>query len=99
MHASGSNGMLRSFCGRSRPGHNAASAFRRPKITLANPLIDSCQQHAGLLGELPTPVRAALVQAEKPEAEQRNLLAGNSLNGSEKKLYELLPVEEPIHID
>jgi DNA processing protein len=52
-----------------------------------------------VIEELPTPVRAALVQAEQPEAEQRNLLAGNSLNGSEKKLYELLTAEEPVHID
>ena len=37
--------------------------------------------------EFPTPVRAALVQAEKPEVEQRNLLAAAALNGSEKKLF------------
>jgi len=52
-----------------------------------------------VIEELPTPVRAALVQAEQPEAEQRNLLAGAALNGSEKKLYELLSAEQPIHID
>lgn len=52
-----------------------------------------------VIEELPTPVRAALVQAEKPEAEQRNLLAADSLNGSEKKLYELLSAEEPVPID
>jgi DNA processing protein len=52
-----------------------------------------------VIEELPTPVRAALVQAEQPEAEQRNLLAGAALNGSEKKLYELLGAEEPIPID
>lgn len=52
-----------------------------------------------VIEELPTPVRAALVQAEKPEAEQRNLLAADGLNGSEKKLYELLNAEEPVHID
>jgi DNA processing protein len=52
-----------------------------------------------VIEELPTPVRAALVQAEKPEAEQRNLLAGAALNGSEKKLYELLSVEQQVHID
>ena len=39
-----------------------------------------------VIEELPTPVRAALVQAEQPEAEQRNLLAVNGLNGSEKKV-------------
>lgn len=52
-----------------------------------------------VIEELPTPIRAALVQAEKPEAEQRNLLAADGLNGSEKKLYELLNAEEPVHID
>jgi len=52
-----------------------------------------------VIEELPTPIRAALVQAEKPEAEQRNLLAAASLNGSEKKLYELLSADEPAHID
>lgn len=52
-----------------------------------------------VIEELPTPVRAALVEAEKPEAEQRNLLASAALNGSEKKLYELLNADEPVHID
>jgi len=51
-----------------------------------------------VIEELPTPIRAALLQAERPEAEQRNLLAA-ALNGSEKKLYELLSAEEPVHID
>ena len=52
-----------------------------------------------VIEELPTPVRAALVQAEQPEAEQRNLLAAASLNGSAKKLYELLSADDPLHID
>ncbi len=52
-----------------------------------------------VIEELPTPVRAVLVQAEQPEAEQRNLLLAASLNNSEKKLYELLSAEEPRHID
>jgi DNA processing protein len=52
-----------------------------------------------VIEELPTPVRAALVQAEQPEAEQRNLLAAASLNSSEKKLYDLLSTDEPKHID
>ena len=52
-----------------------------------------------VIEELPTPVRAALVQAEKPEAEQRNLLAADGLNASEKKLYELLSAEEQVPID
>src|SRR5712664_3663100 len=52
-----------------------------------------------VIEELPTPVRAALTQAEQPEAEQRNLLAAAALNGSQKKLYELLSADELVHID
>jgi len=52
-----------------------------------------------VIEEPPTPNRAALQQAERPEAEQRSLLAAAALNGSEKKLYELLSAEEPVHID
>jgi DNA processing protein len=52
-----------------------------------------------VIEELPTPVRAALVKAERPEAEQRNLLAFAALGASEKKLYQLLVVEETRHID
>ncbi len=52
-----------------------------------------------VIEELPTPVRAALQQAEQPEAEQRNLIAAASLDGSQKKLYELLNAEEPMPID
>jgi DNA processing protein len=52
-----------------------------------------------VIEELPTPIRAALLQAEQPEAEQRNLLAAASLDGSQKKLYELLNAEEPMPID
>jgi DNA processing protein len=37
-----------------------------------------------VIEELPTPVRAAPVKAEKPEAEQRNLIVSASLNSSEK---------------
>ncbi len=44
-------------------------------------------------------MRAALVQAEQPEAEQRNLLAAASLNSSEKKIYDLLSTDEAKHID
>ena len=49
--------------------------------------------------ELPTPVRAALVQAEEPEAAQRNLLVSASLTGSAKKIYDMLDAEHPRHID
>jgi DNA processing protein len=52
-----------------------------------------------VIEELPTPIRAALVQAEAMESEQRNLLAGDGLNPIEKRLYELLSTEEPRHID
>lgn len=52
-----------------------------------------------VIEELPTPVRAALVKAERPEPEQRNLLAFAALGASEKKLYKLLVVEETRHID
>lgn len=52
-----------------------------------------------VIEELSTPVRAALVKAEKPEAEQRNLILSEALNPSEKKLYELLSVDESKHID
>jgi DNA processing protein len=52
-----------------------------------------------VIEDLPTPVRAALVQAEKPEAAQRNLLLAASLNSSEKKIFELLSSDESVHID
>src|SRR6267378_1486970 len=54
---------------------------------------------ADVIEELPTSVRAALLQAEQPEAEQRNLLAAAALNGSQKKLYDLLSTDQPVHID
>jgi hypothetical protein len=44
-------------------------------------------------------MRAALVQAETPEAEQRTLVAAASLNSSEKKLCERLTINQPVHID
>ena len=52
-----------------------------------------------VIEELPTPVRAVLVRAEAPEAEQRNLLAAASLNASEKKIFDLLSVDDPKPID
>jgi len=54
---------------------------------------------ADVIEDLPTPVRAMLVQAEQPEAEQRNLLLAASLNSSEKKIYDLLKSDEAVHID
>jgi DNA processing protein len=52
-----------------------------------------------VIEELPTPVRAALVQAERPEAEQRNQMAAASLTPPQKKLYDLLSTDESRHID
>jgi DNA processing protein len=52
-----------------------------------------------VIEELPTPVRAALVQAEELESGQRNLLVADGLNQIERKVYELLSAEEPRHID
>ena len=52
-----------------------------------------------VIEDLPTPVRAALVKAEQPEAAQHNLLLAASLNSSEKKIYELLNSDEAVHID
>jgi DNA processing protein len=52
-----------------------------------------------VIEELPTPVRAALVQAEVVESAQRNLLLEEGLSPTAKKLYELLSAEESRHID
>jgi DNA processing protein len=52
-----------------------------------------------VIEQLPTPVRAALVQAEAVESEQRNLLAADGLTPIEKKIYELLSAEQARHID
>jgi DNA processing protein len=52
-----------------------------------------------VIEELPTPIRAALVQAEAIESEQRNLLAADGLSPEEKRIYELLSAEEPRQID
>jgi DNA processing protein len=52
-----------------------------------------------VIEELPTPVRAALVQIEAVESEQRNLLAADGLSPTEKKIYELLSAEESRPID
>lgn len=52
-----------------------------------------------VIEDLPTPMRAALVQAEAVSSEQRNLLAEDSLTDSQKRIYDLLSVEEPRPID
>ena len=52
-----------------------------------------------VIEELPTPVRAALVQAMQPDTGQRNLLVAASLGEAERKIYELLSAEEPVQVD
>ena len=52
-----------------------------------------------VIEELPTPVRAALMQLEQPAAEQRNLLVAQSLTGSGQKIYAMLSSDEPRPID
>jgi DNA processing protein len=52
-----------------------------------------------VIEELPTPVWAALVRAEQPETEQRNRLLKDSLEGPARKLYELLQIDQAMHID
>ncbi|MGB2637182.1 MAG: DNA-processing protein DprA [Candidatus Acidiferrum sp.] len=52
-----------------------------------------------MIEDLPTPIRAALVQAEAMGSEQRNLLAGDWLNPTEKRIYELLSIETAKPID
>ena len=52
-----------------------------------------------VIEELPTPVRAALTGAIQPEAGQQNLLIAASLGENERKIYELLSVDEPRQID
>jgi DNA processing protein len=52
-----------------------------------------------VIEELPTPIRAALVQAVQPEAGERNLLIAASLNEAERKIYEQLNSEAPRHVD
>jgi DNA processing protein len=52
-----------------------------------------------VIEDLPSPVRALLARAEAPESEERNLLAAASLNSSEKKIYEVLTVDQPVQLD
>ena len=52
-----------------------------------------------VIEELPTPVRAALVQLEAVESEQRDLLVADGLSPTEKTIYELLSAEESRPID
>jgi len=52
-----------------------------------------------VIEELPTPVRAALVQLEAVESERRVLLVADGLSSTEKKVYELLSAEESRPMD
>src|SRR5262249_37902573 len=52
-----------------------------------------------VIERLPTPIRAALVKAEQPEAEQRNRMVQQSLAGTARKIYEMLQVDQPMQID
>ena len=52
-----------------------------------------------VIEELPTPVRAALLQAEPMEAEQRNLLVAEGLTATQKVIFDLLSADEPKPID
>ena len=52
-----------------------------------------------IIEELPTPVRAALVNAEKPEAAKRDSMVQASLNPGEKRICDLLSADESRHID
>jgi len=52
-----------------------------------------------VIEELPTPVRAALVQAEEVQSEQLNFMAADGLTPTAKRIYELLSMEAPRHID
>jgi hypothetical protein len=47
-----------------------------------------------MIEELPTPVRAVLVQLEAVESEQRNLFLTDGLSPTGKEIYELLSAEE-----
>jgi len=80
------------------PGNATQSVSFAPNLLIKQgaKLVTSAED---VIEELPTPVRAALTQAEAPEAEQRNLLVSASLTGSAKKIYDLLDAEHPRHID
>ena len=49
--------------------------------------------------ELPTEVRAELFPVEATTAEERASLFEGSLSPTEKRLFELIRIEEPIHVD
>ena len=52
-----------------------------------------------VIEELPTPVRAALVQAAPQESAEKEKLVSAGLSEAEKKIYDLLTADEAKHID
>ena len=49
--------------------------------------------------ELPTEIRAELFPVEATSAEQRASLFEQQLSASEKKLFSMIRIEEPVHVD
>ena len=49
--------------------------------------------------ELPTPVRAELMPVETASAEERTTLIVSVLGPAERSLYDLLNVDESLHVD
>jgi len=68
----------------------------RCKVSCVTGLVTNAED---VIEELPTPVRAALVQLEAVESEQWDLLVADGLSPTEKKIYELLSGEESRPID
>jgi len=49
--------------------------------------------------ELPTEVRAELFPVETPGAEKRSTLFADGLEPEQRKLWDLLSVDQPSHVD
>ena len=52
-----------------------------------------------MVEELPTEIRAELFPVEATSAKERASLFEQALSPAEKRLYERIHVEEPIHLD
>lgn len=52
-----------------------------------------------VIEELPTPIRAALLQTEAVQSAQRNRPAADGLSPTEQKIYQMLSAEESRHMD
>ena len=76
-----------------------AMEFVREVFAVPGNVTQEVSNTKDVVEELPTPVKAALVQAEALESEQRNLLVLDGLSPIEKKIYELLSAAESRHID